>query len=187
MYFETVQTHKRQMNPYCNFQLCPMSVLDLIPSGKWTGRQPDLKTLRVFDAEMYLRNLDELKKLEERATKSIFVGYCDQILRIQNPLQRLCVKTCPLPQKNLFNNEQEENPGLSITAENQFEEDENNEIENDEHEQNAEEDRVKNKDNQKEIVQPESIKRLQRQSNPPACMISRLYDALRRKRCFVDL
>lgn len=47
----------------------------LTPYERWMGRKPNLSNLQIFGSEAHSRILGNLKKLENRSEKYIFVGY----------------------------------------------------------------------------------------------------------------
>lgn len=47
----------------------------LTPIEMWTGRKPDMRKLKLFGSEAFAKNLTYVRKLDERSTKLIFVGY----------------------------------------------------------------------------------------------------------------
>uniref|UniRef100_A0A1B6C2D3 Integrase catalytic domain-containing protein n=2 Tax=Clastoptera arizonana TaxID=38151 RepID=A0A1B6C2D3_9HEMI len=53
----------------------PFATVDKTPAEKWYGKMPDLSRLQVFGSVGYSKILGQLKKLDRRSKKMIFVGY----------------------------------------------------------------------------------------------------------------
>ena len=53
----------------------PSETIDSTPYQKWHNRVPDLKLLQIYGSTVYTKILTDLKKLNQRGKKGIFVGY----------------------------------------------------------------------------------------------------------------
>lgn len=60
------------------------------PIELWTGKRPDLKNLRTFGSIAYAKKLRNVKKLDERSTKMIFVGYSTSGYRLWDG-DKICI------------------------------------------------------------------------------------------------
>jgi hypothetical protein len=60
----------------------PFEVIDTTPYEKWHNKVPDLKMLQLFGSTVCTKVLGDLKKLDERGRKGIFVGYAANGYRI---------------------------------------------------------------------------------------------------------
>jgi hypothetical protein len=69
--------------------ISPSLVLyDKNPQEVWTGKEPSLTHIKVFDRESYVHVLKENKsKLDKKAGKCIFIGYTDGLkgYKLWNP------------------------------------------------------------------------------------------------------
>ena len=49
----------------------------MTPYEAWHGKAPQVKHLRTFDCVAYTKDLSQLKKLDDRSCRGIFIGYAD--------------------------------------------------------------------------------------------------------------
>lgn len=59
----------------------PTTSLKITPYEKWTGRKPNLRNLRIFGSTAYIKVLRNVRKLDEKSRKLIFVGYANNSYR----------------------------------------------------------------------------------------------------------
>ena len=101
----------------------PTKTLNVTPYEMWTRRKPDLSRLQIFGTVVYTKVLGHLRKLDNRATKGIFVGYTDHGYRIWNPKKQVLYISRDVTFTNKFGQEEkEDNAGVSIWIENLTEE-----------------------------------------------------------------
>ncbi|KYQ50741.1 Copia protein [Trachymyrmex zeteki] len=60
----------------------PTKLLDVTPFEMWSGKEPNLNTLKIFGCAAYAKILEPLKKLDDRSRKLIFVGYSPEGYRL---------------------------------------------------------------------------------------------------------
>ncbi|EZA48366.1 Copia protein, partial [Ooceraea biroi] len=60
----------------------PTKTLRVTPYEKWNERKLDLSNLKLFGSVAYAKNLGQLRKLDDRSKKYIFVGYAPNGYRL---------------------------------------------------------------------------------------------------------
>lgn len=62
----------------------PYKNLSVTPHEIWTGEKPDLSKMRIFGETAFAKKLHNVRKLDERSEKMIFVGYASSGYRLWN-------------------------------------------------------------------------------------------------------
>lgn len=115
----------------------PSSIINTTPYEMWTGKRPNLKNLQIFGSTVYTKNLQYLKKLDDRGQKGIFVGYALNGYRVMNPNTRKIYVSRDIKFTNMFK-KSDKFEEVSITSEYPIQPEEESDIE-DEEEENREE------------------------------------------------
>jgi hypothetical protein len=66
----------------------PSETIGCTPAEMWYNRKPNLSNIKLFGSVTYLKNLQPLKKLDERCKKFILVGYAPVGYRLWDPIKR---------------------------------------------------------------------------------------------------
>lgn len=66
----------------------PTSTVSKLPIEMWTQKPQDLSNIELFGTIAYAKINEYLKKLDNRAKESVFVGYCPNGYRLWDPLKR---------------------------------------------------------------------------------------------------
>lgn len=147
----------------------PTKTLSVTPYEKWNDKEPDLSNLRLFGSTAYAKNLEQLRKLDDRSKKLVFVGYAPNGYRLWDSEKRkvIIARDVKIEEKTNGQIEEKKNKILDFGVKYEEEEDEEDyddkEKEEDEEEDIEEEDlqeqNSSNEADEKEEEDNEEVKR----------------------------